>query len=253
MSAELRAPIHVTALSLLGLGLLWTFAAWLGDDPQVLPAPRAVWEVLARESASGALWFHISQTLWRVAAAFTLAMGIGCALGIALGLMPGLNRWADPWVTVFLNLPALVIIVLCYLWIGLNEVAAITAVAANKTAMVTVTIREGVRTLDRGVADLARIYRFSPWKRLAHVIWPQLGPFVAASTRNGLAVIWKIVLVVEFLGRSNGVGFQIHLYFQLFDTATVLAYALSFTAVMLAIEYLLVQRWERHATAWRSA
>jgi NitT/TauT family transport system permease protein len=61
------------------------------------------------------------------------------------------------------------------------------------------------------------------------------------------------VLVVEFLGRSNGVGFQIHLYFQLFDTASVLAYALSFTALMLAIEYLIVQRWERASSAWRRA
>ena len=250
--SDLRAPVHVTLLSLLGLGLFWTLAAWLGNDPQVLPTPLAVWEVMVRESASGKLWFHIGWTLWRVVLAFALAMGIGCALGIALGLMPRLNRWVDPWVTVFLNLPALVIIVLCYLWIGLNEVAAIVAVAANKTAMVTITIREGVRTLDRGVTDLARVYRLSPWKRLAHVIWPQLGPFVATATRNGLAVIWKIVLVVEFLGRSNGVGFQVHLYFQLFDTASVLAYALSFTTVMLLVEYLVVQRWERRATAWRT-
>ncbi|MEC9195991.1 MAG: ABC transporter permease subunit, partial [Pseudomonadota bacterium] len=95
------------------------------------------------------------------------------------------------------------------------------------------------------------VYRMSPWARLRHVVWPQLGPFVATATRNGLAVIWKIVLVVEFLGRSNGVGFQIHLYFQLFNTASVLAYAFSFTALMLLIEYLLVQPWEKRSSAWR--
>ncbi|WP_200807280.1 ABC transporter permease [Tropicibacter naphthalenivorans] len=243
----------VTALSLLGLLAFWTLAAWLSADASVLPGPVEVAGVIAREAASGKLWFHMGWTLWRVVWAFALAMGIGCALGLVLGLSPRLNTWADPWVTVMLNLPALVIIVLCYLWIGLNEVAAITAVALNKTAMVTVTIREGVRALDKGVADMAQVYRMGLWARLRHVIWPQLGPFVAASTRNGLAVIWKIVLVVEFLGRGNGVGFQIHLYFQLFDTATVLAYALSFTAVMLLIEYLIVQRWERQASAWRTA
>lgn len=243
----------VTALSLLGLLAFWTVTAWLGNDPSVLPGPWEVGQVVLRESASGKLWFHMGWTLWRVVLAFCLAMVVGCALGLALGSSERLNTWADPWVTVMLNLPALVIIVLCYLWIGLNEVAAVVAVALNKTAMVTVTIREGVRALDRQVADMAQVYRMSPWMRLRHVIWPQLGPFVAASTRNGLAVIWKIVLVVEFLGRGNGVGFQIHLYFQLFDTATVMAYALSFTAVMLAIEYLIVQRWERRATAWRTA
>ncbi|MDA7424345.1 ABC transporter permease [Thalassococcus lentus] len=253
MQQDTQTNWTVTATSILGLGLFWAVAAWIGQDPDILPSPGAVWQVITREAASGKLWMHMSWTLWRVVMAFALAMGIGCALGIALGLAPRLNRWADPWVTVFLNLPALVIIVLCYLWIGLNEFAAIVAVALNKTAMVTVTIREGVRAMDPGVSDIARVYRMPALTRLRHVIWPQLGPFVATSTRNGLAVIWKIVLVVEFLGRSNGVGFQIHLYFQLFDTATVLAYALSFTSVMLAIEFLIVQRWERSASAWRRA
>lgn len=49
---------------------------------------------------------------------------------------------------VLLNIPAHVAIVLCYLWIGLNETAAITAVALNKTAMDAVSIREGVQALD---------------------------------------------------------------------------------------------------------
>lgn len=252
MTPTTRAPAHITILSLLGLGIVWFAAAKIGNDPDILPGPAAVWQVILSESQNGKLWFHMSQTFGRVIAAFCLAMCVGSALGIWLGSSPRANRWLDPWVTVMLNLPALVIIVLCYLWIGLNELAAIVAVALNKTAMVTVTIREGVRALDRGVADMAQVYRMSYWSRLRHVIWPQLGPFVAASTRNGLAVIWKIVLVVEFLGRSNGVGFQIHLYFQLFDTASVLAYAISFTSVMLAVEYLIVQRWEARATAWRA-
>ena len=246
-------PLHVTLISLAALVALWTGAAWVTADPSVLPMPTEVAQVIAKEAARGTLWHHMSATLLRVAAAFVLAMGIGCVLGLVLGLSDRLNTWADPWVTVFLNLPALVVIVLCYLWIGLNEVAAIVAVAVNKTAMVTVTIREGVRALDRGVSEMAQVYRMPLGRRLRHVIWPQLGPFVAACTRSGLAVIWKIVLVVEFLGRSNGVGFQIHLYFQLFDTAHVLAYALSFVAVMLLIEYALVQTWERRASAWRHA
>ena len=103
----------------------------------------------------------------------------------------------------FLNLPALVVIVLCYLWIGLNEVAAIVAVSINKTAMVTVMIREGVRAMDPRIADMADVYRMGFWKRYHHVWMPQLAPFLSASVRNGLAVIWKIVLVVEFLGRRT--------------------------------------------------
>jgi len=130
-------------------------------------------------------------------------------------------------------------------------VAAIVAVALNKTSMVAVSVREGIQALDPRIAEMSRSFRMRPVARFRHVVLPQLWPYLAASTRNGLAIIWKIVLVVEFLGRSNGVGFQIHLYFQLFDTGHVLAYSLSFVGVMLAIEYGLLQNLEHRVTRWR--
>lgn len=252
-TASAWPPGAVPALSLAALVTLWAVGAQLKADPSVLPGPVEVWQVTVEEAASGALWSHVSATLARVAAAFALALGLGGALGVLLGARPGLDRWLSPWVTVLLNVPALVVIVLCYLWIGLTEVAAITAVALNKAAMVTVTLREGMRSLDPRLQEMARCYRMPPWTRFAHVVWPQLWPFVVAATRNGLAIIWKIVLVVEFLGRSSGVGFQIHLYFQLFDIAHVMAYSMTFVAIMLAIDYGLVQPLDRRSRRWVTA
>lgn len=232
-------------LSVGALLVLWFVAAWLTADPTILPSPPTVLQIFWRESLSGMLPYHLLATLARVAIAFFLAMTLGTVLGICLGLSERINRWANPWVVVFLNLPALVIIVLCYLWIGLNELAALVAVSVNKTAMVLVTLREGTRQLDRPIAEMTRVFQMPRRVALRHVILPQLAPYLSASARNGLAVIWKIVLVVEFLGRGNGVGFQIHLYFQLFETGYVLAYSLSFVAVMILIEYLVLLPLER--------
>ena len=238
-------------LSLLALVVIWMLAAWINADPELLPGPVEVLGIVREEFVSGELLHHVAWTLWRVIAGFSLAMLGGLAIGFALGRSDAADAWFGPWVIVALNVPALVVIVLCYLWIGLNEVAAITAVAFNKTAMVAVNIREGVRALDPRLSDMAQVFRMSAMARIRHVILPQLWPFLAASTRNGLAIIWKIVLVVEFLGRSNGVGFQIHLYFQLFEVGHVLAYSLTFVAVMLAIDVALLQTWERRTTRWR--
>ncbi len=240
-------------LSIAGLLALWVVASTLKADPQVLPTPWALAPLFAQEVASGALWTHLSATLLRVLWAFCLAMALGSAIGLAMGRSPALNRWLDPWLVIFLNLPALVLIVLCYLWIGLTEAAAITAVTLNKVPNVAIVIREGARAMDPQLDALARVYRMSGWMRLRHITLPQLAPFIAAAARGGVAVIWKIVLVVEFLGRSSGIGFQIHLYFQLFDVAMVLVYAFSFITVMLLVEWALLQPWERHATQWRRA
>ena len=249
-----RLERHTTTLvSLAGLLLLWWLAALLLQDASILPFPWAVAQLIWQETASGELPGHLIATLARVAAAFILAMGIGMGIGLVMGRSDRADRWLDPWLIVFLNLPALVTIVLCYLWIGLTEVAAIAAVAINKIPMVAAMIREGARAFDAELDAMAKVYRMSGWDRFRHVHLPQLAPHTAAAGRAGVALIWKIVLVVEFLGRPNGIGFQIHLYFQLFDVGMVLAYALSFIAVMLAIESFVLRPWERRAARWRTA
>lgn len=246
---ERLAPVF----SILGLLLLWVVAALLTDDAQILPAPWDLLPLYAQEIASGELFKHLGATLVRVLWAFALAMTLGTLIGLSMGRSPRLNQWLDPWLVIFLNLPALVLIVLCYLWIGLTEAAAIIAVTLNKVPNVATVLREGGRALDPQLDAMAQVYRMGRIARFHHVVLPQLAPFIAAAARSGVAVIWKIVLVVEFLGRSSGIGFQIHLYFQLFDVAMVLVYALSFIAVMLLVEWVLLQPWERHATRWRTA
>lgn len=240
----------LTAVSLAGLVLVWQIAALIAASP-LLPGPSAVVAAMARAAESGALQTNIAITLARVAASFLIAMAIGSAIGIALGRSVQLNELFGPWVVVLLNLPALVVIILCYVWFGLTEAAAITAVAINKIPNVAVTMREGAAALSRDLDEMARVYRLPRLKALREVTLPQLVPFFAASARSGLALTWKIVLVVELLGRSNGVGFELQTAFQLFDVATILAYALAFTAVVQLIELGLLQPWERRANRWR--
>lgn len=247
-TALLRAAI--VAASLFALFVIWFFVAGAWPS-RAFPPPRAVWQVLVRDATSGELAFHLGATLARVAVSFVIAMIIGSAIGIFLGSYRRADSFFNPWVILFLNVPALVVIVLAYIWFGLNEAAAIGAVAVNKIPNVIVTLREGARAFDPRYGELASVYRFGPLDRMRHVLLPQLQPYLAAASRSGIALIWKIVLVVELLGRSNGVGFQIYLYFQLFDVAAILAYTLTFIAIMLFIELLLVQPFERHATRWR--
>ncbi|MGO4913994.1 ABC transporter permease [Pseudogemmobacter sp. W21_MBD1_M6] len=243
----------VTVASLTGLLVLWGIGSLVLAEPSIFPAPWVVAPLVWAELVHGQLLFHMGATLARVAAGFVIAMTVGSAIGIIMGMWRKADRWMDPVLVVFLNLPALVTIVLCYLWIGLGEAAAITAVALNKIPMVATMMREGARVLDPALTDMARVFDMSRVSRLRHIVLPQLAPYFAGAARAGLALIWKIVLVVEFLGRSNGIGFKIHLYFQLFDVAMVLAYSLSFVAVMLVIEKLILQPIERRASDWRRA
>ena len=245
-----RGP-WVSILSVAGFVLMWFIAAEIAQS-RLLPGPGAVMEYIYEETVYGDLLAELGITLWRVVASFVVAMVIGSAIGLIMGEMPAVNRVLDPWLIVLLNLPALVIIILAYVWFGLNEAAASGAVALNKIPNVIVILREGARSLDPGLDEMARAYRLSPWSKFRNVVLPQLQPYFATASRTGISLIWKIVLVVELLGRPNGVGFELHLNFQLFNVTAILGYTVAFVAVMLAIEYLLVQPLERYSTRWRN-
>ncbi len=250
MGAGIRSSFLIQLASIVLLVALWQVAA-AAMDSRLLPGPAAVLDVLVRDIGDGELPYHVGVTLARVAASFVLAMGIGIAIGIAMGRVKTLDRFFDSWLILFLNIPALVTIILAYVWFGLVEAAAIGAVAINKIPTVVVTVREGTRALERDYMEMAEVFRVGQWRQLQQVVLPQLYPFLMAAARSGLALIWKIVLVVELLGRSNAVGFQLYLFFQLFDNASNLSYTIAYVAEIQVIELTLMRPVERWATRWR--
>ncbi len=237
-------------ITMLLLLLAWQLLAALLQN-QLLPGPLEVVLAIQSEWQNGDLTLHLGATLLRVVITFTVAMLIGSVIGIAMGLYDGFNRLADPLLVLLLNIPALVVILLFYLWIGLSETAAIIAVVINKVPNVIVSIRQGTQNLDPDYTDLAHVYRLNAWCRFKDLLLPQLAPYFLIAARSGLALIWKIVLVVELLGRSDGVGFQLHLAFQMFDVVSILAYSLSFIIIVQLIEWTILQPLEYQQQRWR--
>ena len=245
-----RSETGLRLLSLILFLLCWQAIAELLQT-DLLPGPWLVANRMLQEVGSGQLLMHLGITLLRVAASFVIAMLIGTAVGILMGRWHRLDVFLDGWLVLGLNIPALVTIILCYVWFGLTDLAAVTAVAINKIPTVVVTVREGARAVDRELLQVAQAFRLPPLRTLTRVYLPQLYPYLMAAARSGLALIWKIVLVVELLGRSNGIGFQLNVFFQFFDIAGILAYTLAFAAVVMVVETALMRPLERRLSAWR--
>ncbi|MEH6628927.1 MAG: ABC transporter permease subunit [Motiliproteus sp.] len=239
------ARIVLGLLPLLSVALIWQLSAFFLQSTN-LPTVTQVLSTLWEHLTDGDMLRHLAITLERVLYSFCIAMVIGVVVGIVMGAYPRLNQAGDSLLMVALNIPALVTILLCYIWFGLIEAAAIAAVAINKIPTVVVMIREGARVVDKDLLAVAKVYKLSPANCFFKVYLPQLYPFIMASARSGLSLIWKIVLVVELLGRSNGVGFQLNTFFQFFDIASILAYTLAFSAIILLIEGLIMRPLDRY-------
>merc|ERR1711991_479443 len=219
--------------SIITFFLIWHICS-IFVDIELLPGPHDVSKKINEEAKSSELFFHTFITLKRVFISFVIAMFIGTFFGIYMGRNKKLNVFLDDWLVLGLNVPALVIIILCYVWFGLNEVAAILAVSLNKIPMVAVIMREGARSIEKDYIDVGKFYKISKKKFFMKILLPQLYPYILSSARSGLSLIWKIVLVVELLGRSDGVGFKLYGFFQFFDIAGILAYTLVFVLLIIS-------------------
>ena len=236
--------------SIFSFFLIWHLAS-IFVDVELLPGPNEVSRKIIEEAISSELFFHTLITLKRVSISFIIAMLIGTFFGLYMGRNERANTILDDWLVLGLNVPALVIIILCYVWFGLNEMAAILAVSLNKIPMVAVIMREGSRAIEKDYLDVGKFYKIGKNKLFLKVILPQLYPYLLSSARSGLSLIWKIVLVVELLGRSNGVGFKLYGFFQFFDISGILAYTLAFVILIIFVEFLLIRPFERKISVWK--
>ena len=250
MKIVMKKLKHLTTLLLSKFGVVivlafvWQFSAWLIAS-QDFPSLLAVLKSLQFHLNEGEMFSNIFITLRRVLLSFIIAMLLGGVIGIIMGVNAWVNKLTDTLFIILLNIPALVTIILCYIWIGLVEAAAITAVVINKVPTVVIMIREGARAVDHDLLAVAKIYKLSPSTTFFRVFLPQLYPFIIVSARTGLSLIWKIVLVVELLGRSDGVGFALNTLFQFFDIAGILAYTLAFMMIIFIIESLIFKPFDK--------
>jgi NitT/TauT family transport system permease protein len=237
----------LSALTLIGL---WYIAS-SRLPPTIMPPPHVVLGVLWEQMTAGSIWTHVAITLKRIAIAFSLAMSVSLVLGFAMGLSKTAELFLEVWIITAMIVPSLVIILTIYMVVGLNDTAAIIGAAIPVVPIVTINLWEGIKAVDTKLVDMARAYRAERSRIARSVIVPQIAPTLFASARFGLGLVWKTVLFVELLGRSDGIGYQIQFYYQLFNMGEVLAHALLFLVIMLVLEMGVLSAFEKRFFNWR--
>jgi NitT/TauT family transport system permease protein len=237
-------------ISICLLVILWQSIAIIANTdvfPSVIDILGSLFDHLVNKD----LIFNTGITLQRVFISFIFSMFIGIFFGIIMGLFPKFDSFFDIFLIIGLNIPALVSIIICYIWFGLTDFSAILAVVINKVPIIIVNIREGVKAMDKKYSQLAQVYEIPKRDLITKIYFPQIYPYIMATTRLTISLIWKIVLVVELLGRSDGIGFQMAMFFQNFDITSIFAYSFAFIFIVILIEKLILNPLEIRAKRWR--
>lgn len=251
------SPLNATVQHIgLRVGSILTllFVWWLLSlffPPTLVPKP---WETFAEVYSivtTGNFFVEMGSTLRRVLVGFGLAMIVSIPLGILMGTLRTLESFFEPPVILGLTMPGLIWAVLMIMFFGLTETSAYAAVAITILPMLAISIWQGTKSIDKDLIDMSKVFHASPWSKVVDVILPQLVSHILAAIRYGLGLAWKVVVVVEMFGLSNGVGYQVVRGFNIFSMKAVLAWAITFLVVMIVIEFGIIGWLERRITRWR--
>jgi NitT/TauT family transport system permease protein len=230
----------------------------------------ALWEVMARLTASplvpdvseitgeirrivvdGFAVRQIGITLGRILSGFGVAFFASLVVGIAAARSPTLRRFCDPAIILGLTVPGLVWALLCVIWFGVSLTTPVVAIALGITPVMVLHVLQGMKAVDSEIVEMAHVFKFSTRDKLIHIWIPSLVPHLIGSARVGLSLGWKVIVLVELFGLSNGVGYQLNSEFSSQNVAGVLAWTIVFWAVMVVIEYGILQSLERRFSGWR--
>jgi NitT/TauT family transport system permease protein len=247
---EAAMEVGLRVGSIATLILIWWVLS-LFFPPTLIPKPWDTFVEVGEIVTSGNFFSEMGATLRRVLGGFAIAMVVSVPLGILMGTLRSLESFFEPPVILGLTMPGLIWAVLMIMFFGLNETSAYAAVAVTIFPMLAISVWQGTKSIDKDLIDMSTVFHAGVWSKVVDVILPQLVSHLLAAIRYGLGLAWKVVVVVEMFGFSNGVGYQVARGFNVFSMKSVLAWAITFLVVMIVIEFGMIGYLERSVTRWR--
>lgn len=218
----------------------WEVVARLEWIPvQLFPPPTTIAQTIAALAQSGELWVHTTTTLYRVALGFAFGVASGTFLGALTGYSTWAHRLLDPTLQAIRSIPSIAWVPLFILWLGIFETSKVTLIAVGVFFPVYLNLAGAIAGADRKLVEVAKVYRFTPFQMVRHVLLPAALPTYVIGLRSGLGLGWMFVVAAELMGASEGLGFLLIDGQQTGRPATIIASIVLFAVLGKFTDWLL--------------
>jgi ABC-type nitrate/sulfonate/bicarbonate transport system permease component len=201
--------------ALLAFVAAWSLAGWLVEatrpfNPLFLPAPWVVIGALFDLARKGQLWFHVVATVERVAVGFSIGAVAALALGLLAGQLRAVRNIVEPVVELLRPIPPLAVLPLFIVWVGIGEASKVGFISYATFFPMFVTTVHGVAQIDTRLLRAAESLGARPRQLFTRVILPAALPDVLTGLRLGVALSFFVIVISEFVGAENGLGYLIN-------------------------------------------
>jgi len=171
-------------------------------------------------------------------------------LGFLIATVPLMQRTLYPFL-VFLNVaPKIALVPLLLVWFGFGALPKVIVAALLVFFPIMVDTITGFQSIDPRLFHLSRSMGATKLQTLWHLRLPTALPHILSGTKISIVLAVTVVIVAEFVGSNDGLGYLILRATANHDLS--LAFAALFVAALIGLVFsLLVELLERVALPWK--
>jgi NitT/TauT family transport system permease protein len=247
-----RAAVGSVVVSFAVFVVVWKLVVLVGGYPPfILPSPEVVGLRFVRAWADGVIEPHALATLVEIGLGFAVGAGTGLLVGYALARSALVERIISPYVVAAQATPILALAPLLALWFGPGLISKVVICGLIVFFPIAVSTMVGVRSVDRGLLEVARSFRATRRQVLTTLEIPGAMPSILGGMRVGVTLAVVGAIVGEWAGADRGLGVLVNLARgSLFDIPLMFATLATIAMVGIAL-YLVVVLAERRLVGVR--
>lgn len=232
--------------------IIWYFVTELQlVNTKLFPSPIEVVSSFIELTLSGELLEHTWASSKRALAGFVIGGLIGVFLGFLNGLYPIAEEYLDSTIQMIRNIPHLALIPVVIIWFGIGEEGKVFLVALGVFFPIYVNTFYGIRSIDKGLIEMGKVYGLKNFSLFKQVIFPGALPAILVGVRQSLGIMWLTLIVSETVAVDSGIGYMA-MNARDFMQMDVILISIIIYAVLGKVSDLIAKGFENRMLRWRT-
>jgi NitT/TauT family transport system permease protein len=198
--------------------VLWQAVAALVDNKLYLPSLGETLTAGVALVRSGLLAADLWVSLTEAGLGYGLALAVGLMLGAAIARFPVFDRLSRPWLSALTATPLIALGPMFILWFGIGLTAKVAVVFSVCVFPIVINTARGLAAAPENLVEAARAFDAGDLQVFTKVRFPYALPYVIVGLRLAGSYSLIGIVVGEFFGATQGVGYLIFNAAQTFAT-----------------------------------
>ena len=236
-----------TAVFLLFL-LIWECSARYGlIDSFIFSSPSLIWKSFMEMCRDLSIFSHLGGTVTDTLVSFFIVVILGAGVAVLLWCFPRLAQVTEPYLVILNSLPKSALAPLLIVWLGANERTIIVSGVSVAIFGSVLNLYAGFQNTDPDKLKLIETLGGGKKEKFQKIILPSSLPLFLSVMKVNIGLCLVGVIIGEFIGARQGLGYLIIYSSQTFKLTWVLM-SITLLCIIALILYGLLGLIEKYVT-----